>query len=341
MRKIDLRSDTVTLPSPEMREVMAKAEVGDDVYKEDPTVNMLETLAADILGKEAGMYVPSGTMSNLAAILAHCDRGDEYIIGQKGHSYLYEGGGAAVFGSVQPQPIDFEPDGTLDLAKVESVIKPDNFHYAKTRLLCLENTQGGKVLPLDYLKQAGKFARDHDLALHLDGARLFNAAVKLNVDPKEITRPFHSVSICLSKGLAAPVGSVLTGNSEFIKRARRWRKVLGGGMRQAGVIAAAGIIALTKMTDRLEEDHKTAEILAEGLSKIPGFKVHFDQVQTNMVFFELDAKLKPHIQDDFAKENIITGMGHYPVRTVTHYGIDEEDIQRVVEVAEEFSRRRM
>jgi len=227
MRQIDLRSDTVTLPSEPMRAAMAAAEVGDDVYGEDPTVNKLEAFAANLLGKEAALFVASGTQSNLLAIMSHCERGDEYIVGQQGHTYKYEGGGAAVLGSIQPQPLDYQADGTIDLLQIEAAIKPDDPHFARTRLLSLENTQGGKALPLDYIQRAHDLARARGLALHLDGARVFNAAVKQNVHVTEIVRCFDTVSVCLSKGLGAPVGSVLCGSNGLIARARRWRKVLG------------------------------------------------------------------------------------------------------------------
>jgi len=336
-QKIDLRSDTVTLPSPAMRQAMAQAEVGDDVYGEDPTVNKLETLAAAKLGKEAALFVSSGTQSNLTALMSHCQRGDEYIVGQEAHTYRYEAGGAAVLGSIQPQPLDLEPDGTLDLSKVERFIKPADVHFAKTRLLCLENTQGGKVLPLDYLAAAGTFAREHNLALHLDGARIFNAAVKLEVDAQEIARPFDSVSVCLSKGLAAPVGSVLCGPAAFIKEARRWRKMLGGGMRQAGILAAAGIIALTEMVERLRDDHVNARRLAAGLAEIPGFSVDLRLAQTNMVFFTLVDALLGKFGPFMAAKGIIVGDHPGPIRAVTHYGIEAADIEVVLQAAAECS----
>jgi len=335
--KIDLRSDTVTMPSPAMRQAMAEAEVGDDVYGEDPTVNRLEALAAQKLGKAAAMFVPTGTQSNLCALLAHCQRGEEYIVGQTAHTYRYEAGGAAVLGSIQPQPLDFEADGTLDLHKVKDKIKPDDPHFAITRLLCLENTQGGKVLPLAYLQEAGRFTREHGLSLHLDGARIFNAAVKLGVDVREIAAPFDSVSVCLSKGLAAPVGSVLTGSAEFIHRARRWRKMLGGGMRQAGVLAAAGIISLTDMVPRLADDHAMAWQLAQGLAQCPGISLDLNAVQTNMVFFTLAESYVGKFASFMAEYNIIIGDGPYPIRAVTHYGLTAEDIAYVIETARAFS----
>jgi threonine aldolase len=337
MKKIDLRSDTVTLPTPAMRQAMAQAELGDDVYGEDPTVNQLEALAAERLGKEAAVFVSSGTQSNLLAVMTHCARGDEYIVGQDAHTYKYEAGGAAVLGSIQPQPLDFEADGTLDLRKVAAAIKPDDSHFAKTRLLCLENTQAGKVLPLAYLAEASVFARKHHLTTHLDGARIFNAAVKLAVDVREITQHFDSVSCCLSKGLAAPVGSVLCGPAAFIKSARRWRKMVGGGMRQAGILAAAGILALTEMLDRLADDHANARRLAEGLAEIPGFRVDLAVVQTNMVFFELAEPLEGRFAPFMAERGIIIGDGPGPIRAVTHYGIEAADIEAVIRTAAEFS----
>lgn len=341
MKKIDLRSDTVTLPSPAMREAMAAAEVGDDVYGEDPTINKLEALAAEKMGKEAALFVTSGTQSNLLAIMSHCARGEEYIVGQQAHTYLREAGGAAVLGSIQPQPLDFAPDGTLPLAKIKAAIKPDDSHFAITRLLCLENTQSGKVLPIPYLAQAAELAKRHNLSIHLDGARLFNAAVKQGVDVREITKYFDTVSFCLSKGLAAPVGSVLCGPAGFIKRARRWRKMVGGGMRQAGVIAAAGIIALTQMVDRLSDDHANARRLAEGLLEIPGFEIDMSTVQTNMVIFTLAEPLVDHFGPFMAEKGITIGDGPYPIRAVTHYGIEAEDIDYVVQAAGECSKQFM
>lgn len=333
MRKIDLRSDTVSLPSPEMRQAMATAELGDDVYGEDPTVNRLEALAAETLGKEAALFVSSGTQSNLLAIMSHCARGEEYIVGQTAHTYKYEAGGAAVLGSVQPQPLDFQPDGTLNLDQVKAAIKPNDYHFARTRLLCLENTQGGKVLPLDYQAEARALARAHGLAIHLDGARIFNAAVKLGVDVQAISRHYDTVSVCLSKGLAAPVGSVLCGPADFIDRARRLRKMVGGGMRQAGVLAAAGIIALTQMVERLGDDHANARRLAEGLLAIPGFDLNLEMVQTNMVFFSLAKPLVGHFGPSMWDRGVIIGDGPYAIRAVTHYGIDAEDIDYVLDCA--------
>ncbi|RME50044.1 MAG: low-specificity L-threonine aldolase [Caldilineae bacterium] len=335
---IDLRSDTVTHPTPAMREAMYRAEVGDDVYGEDPTVNRLEALAAERLGKEAALYVTSGTQSNLLAIMSHCQRGDEYIVGQMAHTYRYEAGGAAVLGSIQPQPLDFEPDGTLNLQKVEAAIKPDDYHFARTRLLCLENTHNGLALPLDYQAAASDLAHRRGLSIHLDGARIFNAAVKQGVDVREIARHYDSVSVCLSKGLAAPVGSVLCGTADFIARARRWRKMVGGGMRQAGIIAAAGIVALTEMVERLAEDHANAHRLAMGLAAIDGFEVSWSEAQTNMVFFTLHPSLVGKFAPFMRERGIITADGPGPIRAVTHYGIEAADIERVVQAAAEFSR---
>jgi threonine aldolase len=339
MRRVDLRSDTVTLPTPAMRKAMAEAEVGDDVYGEDPTVNRLEAIAAEKVGKEAALFVSSGTQSNLVAILTHCQRGDEYIVGQIAHTYMYEGGGAAALGGVQPQTLDFESDGTLDLKKVEAVIKPDDFHFARTRLFCLENTQAGKVLPLDYQAQANALAKRRGLTIHLDGARIFNAAVKQKIDVREIAKYYDSVTVCLSKGLAAPVGSMLCGTAAFIKESRRWRKVLGGGMRQAGVLAAAGIVALTEMVERLEEDHENALRLGEGLMEIPGFRLEPSSVQTNMVFFEMDERLRGVFIPFMAERGVIIGTGHYPIRLVTHYEIEAADIEYVLCAARDCSER--
>ena len=332
---IDLRSDTVTQPTQKMRSVMAGAEVGDDVYGDDPTVNRLESLVAEMLGKEDAIYAASGTQSNLMAVLSHCERGDEYIVGQQAHTYKYEGGGAAVFGSVQPQPIAFQKDGTLDLARVAGVIKPDDIHFARTRLLCIENTHSGMVLPLDYLKKARSLSLEHGLGCHLDGARLFNAAVKLGVAPIEISRHFDSVSICLSKGLGAPVGSVLCGSRELVKKSRRWRKVLGGGMRQAGILAAAGILALQDNVDRLSEDHANAMILAEGLSRIDEIDIDMTLVQTNMVFVSLKTGSSEALAAYLKDEGVLISTDN-PIRLVTHLDVNTEDIHRAVSLFESY-----
>jgi threonine aldolase len=335
MKVIDLRSDTVTKPTPEMRAAMAAAEVGDDVYGEDPTVNRLEAMAAALLGKESAIFVCSGTQSNLLALLSHCERGDEYIVGQQGHTYKYEGGGAAVLGSIQPQPLDYEPDGSLDLGRVEAAIKPDDPHFARTRLLCLENTQGGKVLSLDYLRRAREFTRSRGLGLHLDGARIFNAAVHLGVPVVEISKQADSVSVCLSKGLGAPVGSVLCGSKNLIARARRWRKVLGGGMRQAGLLAAAGIYALQHNVERLARDHENARNLAAGLSSIDAMKVAPGGAQTNMVYVAVEPQRSVAMRE-YLKERgmLVSGQGN--IRLVTHLDVDRPDIDRFVKTVREF-----
>lgn len=336
---IDLRSDTVTQPTPAMRKAMAEAPVGDDVWGDDPTVNRLEAMTADMLGFDAALYVSSGTQSNLLAIMSHCQRGEEYIVGQDAHTYKYEGGGAAVLGSVQPQPLEMERDGTMPLAKIEKAIKPDDFHFAITRLLCLENTIGGKVLPMDYIADATALASHHGLSRHLDGARLFNAAVKLGCDVKAISTHFDSVSVCLSKGLGAPVGSVLCGPHDLIRWARRWRKILGGGMRQAGIIAAAGIYALEHNIERLAEDHDNAAALGQGLAEIDELDVDLDTLHTNMVFFrpreagghggylELSNYLESRgILVDAAKQ----------IRLVTHMQVSAKDVNAVVEAMKAF-----
>ena len=335
MKPIDLRSDTVTRPSEAMRAAMAAAEVGDDVYGEDPTVNRLEAFAAEQLGKEAALFVASGTQSNLLAIMSHCERGDEYIVGQQGHTYKYEGGGAAVLGSIQPQPLDYEADGTLDLQRVEAAIKPDDPHFARTRLLCLENTQGGKALPLDYLERAHELAHARGLAMHLDGARVFNAAVKHDVHVRDVARRFDTVSVCLSKGLGAPVGSVLCGSHALIARARRWRKVLGGGMRQAGVLAAAGLYALEHNIERLEQDHANAAALAQALSRLPGLTVEYGPSQTNMVFMRLTPTLVEPLRQFLKKRGMLIGNTH-PIRLVTHLDIAADDVSAFVEAVAAF-----
>ena len=326
---IDLRSDTVTRPTPDMLKAMTEAELGDDVFDDDPTVDILEALAAETLGKEASMFVPSGTQSNLAALMTHCGRGDEYLVGQQAHTYLFEGGGGATLGGLQPQPIDQEPDGTLDLEKLAALIKPDDYHYARTRLLCLENTTWGKVLPQDYLAAAKSFADEHGLALHLDGARIFNAAVAQGISASEVAAPFDSVSACLSKGLGCPVGSVLAGPADFVKETKRWRKMLGGGMRQSGILAAAGIHALQNHVDRLTDDHANARLLADGLAAIDGIEVA--PVQTNMVFATVAehkvAGLAEHLQ---AQGILIMAPNAGALRLVTHLDLDADAIRTAV-----------
>lgn len=326
MKIIDLRSDTVTQPTAAMRAAMAAAEVGDDVYGEDPTVNRLEATLAERLGKECAVFAPTGTQSNLLGLISHCERGDEYIVGQQAHTYKSEGGGAAVLGSIQPQPIDFEADGTLDLKRVAAAIKPDDPHYARTRLLALENTQGGKILPMAYLTEAAALARARGLGLHLDGARLFNAAVGLGVNARDIAAPFDTISVCLSKGLGAPLGSVLVGSKALITKARRWRKVLGGGMRQAGIIAAAGLHALDHHVERLAEDHENARLLARELAAIPGVSV-VGTVQTNMVFISVAPELGPSLKAWLRERGMFINLGSV-IRLVTHLDVVRDDIVR-------------
>lgn len=327
MKTVDLRSDTVTRPSEPMRKAMAAAEVGDDVYGEDPTVNRLEAIAAERMGKEKAVFVPSGTMSNLIALLSHCGRGDEYIAGQEAHIYRWEGGGGAIFGGIQPQPLDFEEDGTLDLDKVRRFVKPADHHHAVTRLLCLENTQGGRVLPLKYLGKAALLAKSLGLSLHLDGARVYNAAVYLGVPVTEISRHFDSVSVCLSKGLGAPVGSVLCGSSELIQKARRWRKVAGGGMRQSGTLAAACIHALEQNVERLAEDHENADLLCAGLGHIEELLV--SQARTNILFVTPPAGTAQPLREALAAEGILLGGGD-TIRLVTHLDVNAQDVERTV-----------
>jgi threonine aldolase len=338
MRIVDLRSDTVTQPTPSMREAMAKAEVGDDVFGDDPTVNRLQAMAAERLGKEAALFVPSGTMGNLAAVLSHCGRGDEAILGDQCHTFLYEAGGIAALGGVHPRTVPTNADGTLPLRAIEEAIRTDDVHFPITRLICLENTHnrcGGVALTAEYTHRVAALARDHDLRLHLDGARIFNAAAAMGVDAKELAEPADSVMFCLSKGLSAPVGSLLCGRAEFILRARRVRKQLGGGMRQVGVIAAAGIVALETMTQRLGEDHRRARRLAEGLRSIPNVALETDPPATNMVYFSLAAEAPRDgaaMEKALAEEGIwIHAVGPRRIRLVTHNDVDDEGVDRAVE----------
>ena len=324
---VDLRSDTVTRPTPEMREAMARAEVGDDVFGDDPTVNALQERIAEQLGFEAALFVPSGTQSNLVAIMSHCQRGDEYIVGQMAHTYRWEGGGAAVLGSVQPQPIAHQADGTLALGDIEAAIKPEDSHFARSRLLCLENTLGGRALPLSYMRDATALASRRGLATHLDGARLFNAAIALGVPAREIAQHFDSVSVCFSKGLGAPVGSALCGSREFIARAHRWRKMAGGGMRQAGVLAAAALYALGHHVERLAEDHANARHLAMGLAGLAGVTV--EAPQSNMVFVDVAAERAAGLQDHLKSRGVLV-TGLYRLRFVTHLDVDAAGIDRAV-----------
>ncbi|MDF2799949.1 MAG: low-specificity L-threonine aldolase, partial [Devosia sp.] len=285
--RYDFRSDTVTRPSAGMRAAMAAAEVGDDVYGDDHTVRQLEQRMSMLLGKEAAVFVPSGTMSNLLALMSHCGRGDEFIAGQQAHCYMFEGGGAAVLGSIQPQPIAHQPDGTMALQDIAAAIKADDIHFARTRVIALENTFGGRVLPLAYMSEVAELARRRGLGLHLDGARAFNACVALGIEIGSFAAPFDTVSICLSKGLGTPVGSVLVGSGELIEKARRHRKMLGGGMRQSGILAAAGLYALEHNVERLAEDHRRARRLAEGLAGFDGLSVPMPD--TNIIFVRAEA----------------------------------------------------
>jgi threonine aldolase len=333
----DLRSDTVTRPTAAMREAMLRAEVGDDVYGEDPTVNALQSRLAAELGFEAGLFVPSGTQSNLLALMAHCERGDEYLVGMEAHTYKYEGGGAAVLGSIQPQPIPHAPDGSLPLDAVERAIKPIDPHFARTRLLCLENTWHGRPLPRDYLAAARAFCDTHGLGLHLDGARLFNAAVAQGVPAREIARHFDSVSVCFSKGLGAPVGSVLVGRAALIERAKRWRKVAGGGWRQAGMLAAACVHALDHHVARLAEDHARAARLAAGLQALPGLEVLGQH--TNMVFIAVPAERLAAFKAHVDAAQLRMSIGYLPtIRLVTHLDIDDAAIERTLAVMADFFR---
>ncbi len=328
---IDFRSDTVTRPNEKMRQAIANAEVGDDVYGDDPTINELEHWAAERHGFEAAIFCSSGTQANLLALMAHCERGDEYICGQQAHNYRFEGGGAAVLGSIQPQPIENEKDGSLCFKKIKAQIKPIDPHFARTKLLSLENTINGKVLSLTYLAQAREFADKHQLQLHLDGARVYNAATALNVDITEISKYFDTMSICLSKGLGAPIGSLLVGPAALINTAQRWRKVLGGGMRQAGILAAAAKIALTDNVVKLITDHENAKYLARSLSDIKGIKVSLEHVQTNMVFVKLDDSINPaFIASQLKQQNILISPSHN-MRLVTHLDITKADIDLFVQ----------
>ena len=330
---IDLRSDTVTRPSPGMLEAMSRAEVGDDVWGDDPTVNRLQATVAERAGKEAGLFFPSGTQSNLAALMAHCERGDEYIVGQLAHTYLHEGGGAAVLGSIQPQPLENAPDGTIPLDKIAAAIKPPDDHYARTRLLALENTINGQVLPADYVAQATQLARARRLATHLDGARAFNAVVASGATLQAVCGAFDTVSLCFSKGLGAPVGSVLAGSRALLAKARRWRKTLGGGMRQSGVLAAACLYALEHNVERLAEDHANAARLARALAGIAPLKV-LSQA-TNMVFVQVPeahcAKLEAHLR----KQGMVTQI-QAETRLVMHLDVTPADVDRFVVAVKDY-----
>ncbi|WP_341888878.1 low-specificity L-threonine aldolase [Variovorax sp. YR752] len=336
---VDLRSDTVTQPTPAMREAMAAAPLGDDVFSADPSVNALQEKIAALLGFEAALFVPTGTQSNLCAILSHCGRGDEYIVGQQAHAYRWEGGGAAVFGSVQPQPLDHAPDGTLPLAQIEAAIKPDDAHFARTKLLALENTLGGKLLPFDYVQAATDLTKSKGLQRHLDGARLFNAATAqaaqnkrtdIRAEARRIAQCFDSVSVCFSKGLGAPIGSALVGSRDFIARAHRIRKMAGGGMRQAGLLAAAASHALDHHIDRLSDDHALAQRLAQGLEGIEGLTV--EAPHTNIVFVDLTGAAQARSSELLASLNQqgILATGLYRLRFVTHLDVDAAGVDRAV-----------
>ena len=335
MTLVDLRSDTVTRPTEAMRAAMHAAAVGDDVYGEDPTVNALQERLAGDLGFEAGLFVPTGTQSNLLALLAHCERGDEYLVGMDAHTYKFEGGGAAVLGSIQPQPIVQAEDGRLPLDRVAAAIKPVDPHFARTRLLALENTWHGRALPLDYLRDAAAFARDRGLGIHLDGARLFNAAVACGVPARDIARHFDTVSVCLSKGLGAPVGSVLVGPHALIDKARRWRKVCGGGWRQAGMLAAACLHALDHHVARLADDHARAARLAQRLAGIDGLAVLGQH--TNMVFIDVPVERLPALDAHLREAGIRISIGYLPtLRLVTHLDVDDAGIDRTAEAFARF-----
>ena len=337
---VDLRSDTVTRPTPGMRQAMLHAEVGDDVFGDDPTVNALQERIAAMTGKEAALYLPTGTQSNLCGLLAHCQRGEEYIVGQLAHTYRYEGGGAAVLGSIQPQPLVMDAQGRMGLPDIAAAIKPDDAHFARTRLLCLENTWNGNVMPHDYLTSAAALAREHGLAVHLDGARVFNAAVAnageggdSQAALRQMTDVFDSVSVCFSKGLGAPMGSALCGSKELIGRAHRIRKMTGGGLRQAGVVAAAALYALDHHVDRLRQDHVMAQRLAAGLQGLAGLSVR--SAQTNIVFLDVSEGRGPALLAHLKAAGVLaTGM--LGLRFVTHLDVDAEAIDRAIAAIRDF-----
>lgn len=339
MFPIDLRSDTVTKPTPEMRTAMAGADVGDDVFGEDPTVNRLEAKAAELMGKDAGLFVPSGTMGNLVAVLTHCGRGDEAIMGNLGHTFLFEQGGVSALGGVVIHTIPNQGDGTLKLGDVRAAIRPNDIHAPVTRLVILENTHnrcGGVAITGEYTHELGVLAHERGLLLHLDGARIFNAAAALGVSAASLAAPVDSVTFCLSKGLCAPVGSVLCGSQEFISRARRFRKQLGGGMRQAGIIAAAGLVALETMTTRLVDDHRRARRLAEALNQLQGCSTNYGSYSTNMVFLRLSDDLSmdgEEMERLLAKQGVLAhAVGERTLRLVVHYWISDEAIDRVIAI---------
>ncbi len=332
MRQVDLRSDTLTRPTPSMLQAMAEAQLGDDVFGEDPTINRLEEMAADRLGKEAAMFVASGTMGNLVSLLAHCGRGDEIILGSLSHTFFFEQGGSAAVGGIHPRTVANRPDGTLALSEIEAAVRADNIHFPLTRLIVLENTHnlcGGHPLDIDYMQAVGDIARRHGLKIHVDGARLFNAAVALDVKVDQLAADADSVSFCLSKGLGAPVGSVVCGSRDFIFQARRARKVLGGGMRQAGVLAAAGIVALDGMVERLADDHANARKLADGLAEMPGLSIDPSLIKTDIVYFEVkrDDMTVEELVKKLAEQGVrMLPVGPGRIRAVTHYHITSDDI---------------
>jgi threonine aldolase len=329
---IDLRSDTVTRPSPGMRAAMSGADVGDDVYGDDPTVNRLQSVIAERFGFESALFFATGTQSNLAGLMSHCGRGDEYIVGQEAHTYKYEQGGAAVLGSIQPQPLENEPDGGISLLRITNAIKADDDHFARTRLLALENTIGGRVLPMAYVREVTDFAHARGLCTHLDGARIFNAIVKLQIDEPAAVAGFDSVSVCLSKGLGAPAGSVLLGSREFIAQARRWRKALGGGMRQVGVLAAAGLYALEHHVPQLAQDHANAEFLADELRAIG---VQVEPPQTNMVYLRVPAPHVTSLKRHLEQRGILATIAPR-TRLVTHLDLPRSKIAAAVQAFREF-----
>ena len=333
---VDLRSDTVSKPTPEMREAMAEAEVGDDVYMDDPTVNALQEKAASMLGKEDSLFVPSGTMGNLLALLVHCQRGDEAIVGEKSHIYMNEAGGMSALGGIHPHPVKNQADGTLALEDIRASIQSEDVHHTITRLICIENTQnvcGGIPLTAEYTAQVGKLAKENNLFFHIDGARIFNAAAALNVDVKDLTAPADSVMFCLSKGLVSPVGSMLVGTKKFINRARHLRKMLGGGMRQAGVLAAAGLISLEKMTGRLGQDHARAKNLFEGLKQVKGLKLDAAS-SSNMIYFDLVDRIQlteNQIIEEMKKYGVLVDWaGPRRFRLVTHFWVDDEGVEKAI-----------
>ena len=342
LRLVDLRSDTVTKPTAAMRAAMAAAEVGDDVFGDDPTVNALQERIAAMLGKQAALFVPSGTQSNLCALMSHCQRGDEALVGQMAHLYRYEAGGMAVLGSIQPQPLPQQPDGTLALADIEAAIKPDDEHFGRTRLLCLENTWNGQVLAQRYIEDATALARRRGLACHLDGARLFNAVVATGIAAEEWSRHFDTVSVCFSKGLGAPVGSALAGPRDLIKEARRHRKLFGGGMRQVGIIAAGALFALRHNRERLAADHAHARLLAAAVRASEGLTLQPEQVDTNIVIFRVEpavataAEFVAALESDGVRTMAVSAT---QIRLVTHLDVSEADVRKAAQVIEQVAAR--